>query len=306
LATQRHEQLNETMRWAALYRIESGEAALAPKPEAASHAPMHAARAGAYLRFLQSVARAAPDLRTSLLIGVGDKLPQDFALPVFCFQKKLGAKSLLLPDIDLLGARFHVGEEYQDRLDFAAKTHTAAFAGSTTGGLITEEIVRDLTVPRLRAAAYFNGNPRVDFRLPSVVQTASAQAEELLKAQPYCQKPKLSWRDQFRSRFLLSMDGNGATCARVAIALRSNSVLMKYDSEHVLYYFGGLTPWVHYAPIARDEDVEHVMRWAEKAPALFASIAEQGRLFALEYLTQERAIEYTVALLRAYEEYSFL
>jgi hypothetical protein len=119
---------------------------------------------------------------------------------------------------------------------------------------------------------------------------------------PFCRKPLLSWEEQLRRRFILSMDGNGATCSRVVITLLSNSVLLKYDSDDILYYFGGMQPWVHYVPVTHDNDVEKIIDLEARNPARFEQIAAAGQKFAMTYLTRDRVYEYTKILLMLYAE----
>lgn len=183
---------------------------------------------------------------------------------------------------------------------------TAAFVGSTSGsGLqrIDAENARTLAwPPRLKSFAYFRGNLRVSFRLPAVVQCDSADTAQILKTQG-CgigrEGARELWRRQFQGRFIISMDGNGATCSRVAIALKSRCALMKYDSDSILYYFHGLQPGRHYIPIAADADVEKILD-LEAGGTSFAAVAEQGRLFAQAMLGRVAVLAYTCLLLETY------
>jgi hypothetical protein len=58
----------------------------------------------------------------------------------------------------------------------------------------------------------------------------------MLKQQLYF-RSWMSWREQLRHRFLLSLDGNGAVCARLAIGLKSNSAVVKYRSPYIFTIF---------------------------------------------------------------------
>jgi len=84
-------------------------------------------------------------------------------------------------------------------------------------------------------------------------------------------------------------------------ALKSNSVLLKYDSPHVLYYFDGLVPWTHYVPIAKHEDVDAAVALERAEPGFFAPVAANGRAFAETFLTRENVLFYTAALLSLYQ-----
>jgi tetratricopeptide (TPR) repeat protein len=296
------ETSNESRSWIAIFDIANNDVTVRAKPHHLAVPTLLNDRTERYRQFFRSVLPfLPPGFSTTLCMGMGDALPSSFEAPLFCFQKSAGLNALLLPDIDFLNHDFYAGQE-PDRLTYHEKLSGAVFAGSTTGGLITPAVARDLSTPRLRAAKFFVDSNKVDFRLPNVAQCSTPEAEEILRAQPFCQKPALSWPEQLRRRMIISIDGNGATCSRVAIALHSNSVLLKYASDHALYYFGGLQPWVHYVPIAQDTDVEHIVDMEARDPERFARIAANGRLFAETYLSATAARRYTAALLSLYEE----
>ena len=303
--TQLEHQLHNVCRRAPslrLYRFASGGVVLQPRVE---HGPPHQGqedRARHYLEFFRSLAARLPHgFNATICISVHDKVlgPK---LPLFGLQRKAEEHWLLMPDIDFLINQFHEEAHFQDSQSYADKVPRAVFAGATSGGLHTVERILAGETPRLRAAAFFDGRLDVDFRLPSIVQCVDEEARQLLAAQPYCQRPVLQWSEQFRSRFMLSMDGNGATCSRVAVALASNGVLLKYESDDMLYYFDGLVPHVHYVPIATDQDVLDVLAAERFEPGRYLPVAEASRQFAAQYLTRDRVSEYMVRLLTGYAD----
>ncbi len=300
-AARRFGALNANARWACLFHFAGGSVRLEDKPAEAAPDDLQKDRAQRYLRFFESVAPMLPDdFETTICVGVGDKVTSKESVPVFGFQKEIGASTILLPDIDLLNNDFYEAPGYEDARSYTSKTREAVFAGGTTGGLITPEIARSLSLPRLRAAAYFTGSPDVDFRLPDIVQCTTPQAEAILREQPFCQTEYMPWSEQLVRRFIISMDGNGATCSRVAIALLSSSVLLKYESNDVLHYFSGLQPWQHFVPVREDGDVAWIMAQEALAPEVFERIAMNGRDFARSYLSRSSAQLYTAMLLKLY------
>jgi len=260
-------------------------------------------RAAFYRAMLEeAVLRFAPELDVLICLSVAHGAHALDDLPTFALQKQSGRPVLLLPDIDFLVSHYYEDPCHTDALAYDEKRDHAIFVGRTTGrGIINEEKVRRLAVPRLHAAAHFHGNPDVTFRLPWLVQTESPEVTAMLAELPYCGGNTVTWWEQRAEKFLISMDGNGATCSRVAIALRSNSVLLKYDSPHLLYYFGGLAPWTHYVPIARHEDVDAAIALERAEPGFFAPVAALGRSFAETFLTRENVLFYTAALLSLYQ-----
>ena len=295
--------LNATEPNVFLFSLSNGRATLADKPLAARHEfyALSHSRARGYQMFLDTVAREhCPELDMPLAVYVGDAALAAPAVPVFAFQKPRGNRSLLLPDPDFLGSHFYAAADERDALDYAEKTCTAAFHGATTGGLITADMVRRLDHPRLHAFAHFRNHPRVTFRLPTIVQCDSEATAAMLRAMGAGDGRTATWAEQLRHRFLISVDGNGAACSRVARALLSNSVLLKFESPHVLYYFSALQPWRHYVPIATETEVEAVLQAEATHPGLFAPVAAAGRRFAQTLLSQAAGHRYTAQLLRLY------
>ncbi len=298
---QSFEALNTRNRHIFIYRFESGSVSMDEKPAALDVIPVEGTRAQSYLTFFNDAAKLLPaTFRTILAMGVGDKVEFVPDVPVFAFQKKRGNVTILVPDIDFLECGFYEKEGFVDTVPYALKTDRAIFVGGTTGGTVTPEVARNCSLPRLRAAKYFWGHDKVEFLLPQIVQTSTPEARQILEEMPFCQGQRMSWKQQLLYRFLISVDGNGATCSRVAISLHSNSVLLKYDSEDLLYYFHGLQPWLHYIPISREQDVEHAFDVEHWAPGVMESVAAQGKAFAARFLTRSAGEAYMAQLLQLY------
>jgi hypothetical protein len=278
--------------------IERGEVGIAAKPASAGPALYPAAheRAARYRAFLQSVVSAyTPELTTMLALSVGPTPPQAPSLPVFACHKPRGNPCVLLPDASLIGApATEPAPPYLDR------SLSAVFVGATEGGLITEDVARRHALPRLRVAARFAGHPAVQILLPDLVGCDSEATKVLLRAQGLGDGAAVSWAEQLHHRFLIAIDGNDADAARIAAALRSGGVLLAYASAHALYYQSGLTPWLHYVPIAQDEDVETVLRIEQIHNGFFAPVAAAGERFAALALSADAVRAYTASLLRAY------
>jgi len=288
--------LNAAHPWVFMFRITRHGATLVEKSNA--DAPGQR-RAGYYLRFLDRVARQA-GVEVLIAADLNDAPMASTGIPLFSFQKPTGSPNILMPDIDFLKPTHNSLPAWPtaDWRPWSRKSHSAVFAGATTGGRVTRQAVDRLSLPRLRAGVFFQDKPEVVFRLPLLVACDSAETEATLRAMGFGVGP-LTWREQFRHRCILSMDGNGATCSRVVIALRSNSVLLKYNSDHQLHYFAALTPWRHYVPIAQDSDVLDIL---QKPTADLHAIAREGRRFARTFLTRRAIERYMATLLRLYAD----
>ncbi len=297
--------LNATRPWTFLFSVGPHGATVLPKPASIDTGGEAAQRRLTYYRkFLDGAARKA-GLAEAITIAVdlNDDPQSSSEVPVFAFQKVTGSNNVLIPDVDFLLAADNSLPSWlvSDHVPWWHKKNSAVFAGSTTGGPITAEVVRTMSLPRLRAGRFFRDKPGVDYRLTNIVGCDTPETEATLRQMGFGAH-RLSWRAQFRHRFIISMDGNGATCSRVAIALRSRSVLLKYGSDRQLYYFYGLVPWEHYVPIDEDGDVLAVLSSAREQPKRFRDISAAGQRFARSFLTREAVECYMATLLQVYAD----
>jgi len=255
-------------------------------------------RALLYQAFIaKTLRRSKGEASVDFALDVND-FPADAAdLPIFSFQKARGAHNLLLPDVDFFHSKWYRRDH--DPLRYEEKMNSACFVGSSTGTWLTVEDIRNRETPRLRAAAYFCGNPRVSFRIANAVHCLSEEAKALLMSQPYFSS-QVGWEDQLRHRFLISMDGNGAACSRLVKGLRSNSAVIKFGSPYELYYFPALRPGGEYLLAEKEEDVERIVETEAASPGVFKEVAESGRRFAEKYLTIGSVMDYTARLLTAF------
>lgn len=292
--------LNKNTNWAAIFRFTNQNVELLNKPDENGIDPVCLNRAQCYLRFFEGVAsKLGKGLSTTICVCVADLVLGSHDLPIFPFQKSIGEPYLLLPDIEFLQYGFY--EKYTgNELPFDEKRRAAVFAGATTGGPITAETATANGTPRLQAADYFSESLRVDFRLPEIVQCVDEEAKAILREKSFCKRPRLSWEEQLRYRFLISIDGNGASCSRVVRSLLSHSVLLKYSSDNELFYFKGLEAYKHFVPIVTSADVEKALDEEARSGDRFRSIAAHGREFAIRHLNREAVEDYMCELLTLY------
>lgn len=302
----RLQQLNREVPEIGLFEIRGRGVRLVSKPGGFPTAQSQERAQGYLCHLTEALSLSGRGIDTLVAVYLRDGVGDGAGVPLFSFQKPRGHASILLPDVDFFCDRYYRSRKYIDTIPYSSKANTAAFVGATSGsGLqwINAEQARTLAwPPRLRSFAYFRGNPRVSFDLPAIVQCDSAETAQILRSRG-CgagrEGARESWRRQFHGRFIISMDGNGATCSRVAIALKSRCALMKYDSDSILYYFHGLEPGRHYIPIAADADVEKILD-LEAGGTSFAAVAEAGRQFAQTMLGRVAVLAYTCLLLETY------
>lgn len=109
--------------------------------------------------------------------------------------------------------------------------------------------------------------------------------------------------DSLKYKYLLSIDGNTCTFARMAWILYSNSVLMKHDSEEVQWYYSYLQPYENYIPIKEDfSNLEQQYKWAENNPLLATEIANNGRVLAQEVFSENGIRDALIESFNRYHE----
>ena len=302
--------LNDTCGWIFVFDVDDKFVRLRSKEAQYTDAEInddtipYVSRMLHYRQFLSDVLSVEPvGCKLTLILDVSDGGVVEESVPVFAFQKIEGSHKILVPDPDFFYYRFYEDESLRDNVCYPDKIDKAIFVGSTTSGgsIISLDDVRSLSVPRLKSAIYFRDNPLVDFLLPAIVQCENEQVENALRELGFG-VGRSSWLQQFQYKSLLSMDGNGATCSRVVVAMKSNSVLLKYQSNCLLYYFQGLRPWLHYVPILDDDDVVSVVEYQARNPEALSYISEESKSFHGQFLEKEPVHRYMGCLLRMYRE----
>lgn len=298
-----YQKCNATRHSTFLLAIRDGRVSILDKPEfysrqeldAGSDPYIYAARL--YRDFIQGVVEThCRDIDTIMALDTDDRGLSSETAPIFVISKLCGRNSVLLPHYEFIMFEFH--EADKDEIPYSDKALSAIFAGSTTGKYFDENDVRQLSFPRLRAAAFFKDHPLVDFRLTNIVQCTPG-AEKLLREMGFG-GAKCSWKEQFQNKFIISMDGNAGSCSRVTMALKSNCVLLKYDSDHIMHYYHHLVPWRHFVPISKDSDVGSVLEMEPKCPLVFDYIANEGKAFFQGYLVRHQIVNYMAVLLQMY------
>ena len=266
----------------------------------AEEIPVYAERADKYLHMIAGALRTFPMARpVTIAVDVDDEAGDQLDYPVFSFQKEVNGANILLPDFELHMLAY-LRSAPRDAKPFHSKACRATFAGSTTGGgRLSLDDVEGARFPRLRAALFFKDHPFVDFRLPSIVQCETREVEDRLRAMGFGHA-RMSWDETFDAKFVISVDGNGATCSRMAIALASNCALLKYVQQYSLFYSPALIAGHHYIPVFEDQDVVRAIDHERAHPGYFEHVASAGTLFARDVLSQAAVHTYLATLLTAF------
>lgn len=260
-------------------------------------------RSDAYQAFIQTVLnerRCA--INTTLAYVLNDRHIFKETIPVFGYQKRNFDTTIMLPDIEFLQYDFYQDGIYADALPFQLKRAAGLFVGGTSGaGIISKRKVVERQVPRINSALFFRDKEDVDFFIAKIGQIDGEETKQAILDLDLAGRP-MRWPDHYEYKFHLSMDGNGATCSRVVLSLKSNSVLIKYTSEWGLFFFPLLRAGEHFIEVRSDQDVLSLISLEKQHPGYWSHIAKSGQDFYRTYLTRERLIDYSSYVLKEYAE----
>ena len=254
-------------------------------------------RCAIYLEFIKSICSHYSIFdRFSIALCVGDLTPESNEFPIFGLQKKIGSRTILIPDPEFMTSNFYCNQ-FQE-VQHKYKRNKIIFCGSSTGMMLdTESVINDAS-ERLYLAARFDGNPDVLIKIGAATQCLTADAVAMLHGKPYFQP--LSWSEQLMYKALLSIDGNGATCSRVVLALKSQSVLLKYQSKSILYYHAGLIPWKHFIPVCDAADLDNISDLLIRNKIDTESIVRNANIFFEDNLRENCVKLYMYYVLKSF------
>ena len=251
--------------------------------------------------FKNALRRSSKPMQVSLAISTGDTIDFSAEYPIFCLQKTVDAPTILIPDVDF-GNFDYYDDAFTDR-HFLQKMDQVIFCGSSTGTILTDDDVINNKSDRLKLAHRFVDHDDIIIKIGSAVQCVSESGLNILRRKPYFEA--IPWPDQLRRRYILSIDGNGATCSRVVLTLRSQSLLLKYRSNERLFYFHGLQPMVHYVPISDAEDLLCKLSALRTGEINAVQIVKNANAFFKKHLRRKSVEEYLINLITVFQSNYF-
>ena len=286
-------------------------------------------RIRAYLNLFTMVARYDRQLSLTIWVSPKDRCPGNNVaagmpptsdrivktfpnVPIFCFQRFDENKhAILLPEIQMLYSDFYSLErEYKDRYVWEKKNgRIPYFRGSITGpgeGLHNQRIRvcsghavhEDLVIRKLHNRSH------VDCALFAPNTSDVHMLDALRKNGTVILEETSSWDDAVKHKYLLLLDGHGASCLRVFRVLISNSVALKMETTPLvkkssLFYFYALEAWKHFVPVNETNMLE-VVQVLERNPEIAKRITQDSTEFAQKHITREMCIRYTHLLLTSF------
>jgi hypothetical protein len=213
-------------------------------------------------------------------------------VPSMVFAKKSSDRMpVLVPDPYMI-ANFGNKLMIQDPVPFDQKIPTIFFAGGTTGSM------DPLKNQRLRLAEWGQGidDGKVRIGITNVVQmsqdaVAKAYGPKVVKMM----MPSVTQQDQYRYKYLLSVDGNTAGWDRPIWIANSKSLLMKYASDQMLWYYPMLQEDHHYVGVDTNSMMDKY-NFLQNNPAVCQWMIANANDFVRNYASSLAATLYMTQL----------
>ncbi len=196
----------------------------------------------------------------------------------------------LLPDPFMVG-NYGNRLTIEDPILRKDKNNKIGFYGVTTGNRNASKN------ERLKLCEWSVANR--DFSECYITGIAQMEREDILKAYPdkinqMIHQPVDQYQ-QYSYKYLLSIDGNTASWDRLCWIMNSQSVLMKYYSNEILWYYPLINDGVHYKGVNID-NMKDTFMFLESNPGLVEFINLNANLFIKNYITPLNTILYTTYL----------
>ena len=183
---------------------------------------------------------------------------------------------------------------------WAAKSPTAIWRGSTTGGLYTPSTYHTFTRYQLALLSRHNRTGLIDAKLTHCSQCEpNDEMERLLRTQlgDHFQRDLVNAEQLTHYRALIDVDGNSWS-SRLPQLMASGAAVLKQASPYREFWYDLLRPDTHYIEVARNvSDVEHL---TEAAVERGGAVAVNALRFARQYLTEAAVRLYAQHVLSEY------
>ncbi len=209
---------------------------------------------------------------------------------------KAHAQPVLLPDPFMLsnyGGRLSIA----DNIPYDQKQDKVGFFGVTTGHTDPQHNHRlklcQWSKAHRDATEFFITNiAQIE---PSVVSRAYPDLEAIMH-------PPIAQEQQYNYKYILSMDGNTASYDRPPWAMNSRSLLFKYRSNDILWYYPLLHEGTQFVGVDDANDILNKRLYFNANPGHAQYIIQNANHFVKTFLTPATTLLYTTYLFEAMAE----
>lgn len=265
-------------------------------------------RLNSMIKALKTIHEIAPLPNIRFLVSLADRYDRPYFFyyteaPVFTVSKEKGfTRSILFPKSLWSEDRENLLKDIQQgslKKPWENRKKIAFWRGSASSDY--HFVHWDLT-SRPRVVIYSHENPLfIDAGLLENHYTEGFKSswQHWLRHEN-CFKPFVSPEEQLQYRYLVAIDGK-ATPESLTWQLFSGSTVLKTESHLKEWYYAGLKPFIHYLPIDSSiRDLKEKIQWLRDNDEIAKNIAENAKLFAETWLTDESSFAYIYKLLHAY------
>jgi hypothetical protein len=200
----------------------------------------------------------------------------------------------LIPDpymIENFGGKLQI----KDDVPFEKKINRVCFVGGTTGSMDPIEN------QRLMMADWALDKPFAFVKISNVVQLKEDMVRRAYAKFDQMVSPLLSIPEQHHFKYLMSVDGNTACWDRLVWIANSKSLLMKYKSDQVLWYYPMFVHDQHYVEVTKN-NLEQKYMFYENNPSTMQWIVSNANHFASSYVNHVTSLMYTARLFENFSE----
>lgn len=254
-------------------------------------------------KIIKSVRYSIPE--GTYLLALHDAAPHSYAVPVLAFaadQQLIDSKdAILMPDpfaLKSYSKLFLKVDLKATKYPWQKKIAKVFFRGSAYGAGIANNDINGF--PRLRFMNYAANLAIADVGFTNYTSQLNADFTKRLAALHPLKAP-VSEGDAQAYKYLIDVDGNTCSFARMAWILYSNSVLFKHASNQAQWYYAQLKPYEHYLPINADfSNLTDQFTWAEANPHAAKRIAANGHKIARQIFSHTNILQSTAEAFKRY------
>lgn len=224
----------------------------------------------------------------NFLCVFGDSVNHDKNYPIFTKARKIndGYNKILLK----LNSNYHCNMLKNIKnidIPFSSKNNKLLWRGTLTGKHVHG--LRHLIVKKFQNHA----NKNIDIKFYKSAQHMDVTGYNIV--------PKLSYTEQLKFKFIISIEGNDVA-TNLKWALLSNSVVLMPECKIASWFMEDhLIPYVHYIPLSRDfEDLEAKYEWCLNNLKDCEQISKNATLYMERFMNEDVEKRITTKVIDAY------
>ena len=226
-----------------------------------------------------------------------------YKAPVFAACKeKENSSAVLIPDFQTLSFiqnnmtnNIHCGNT---KYPWLSKKNKAFWRGATTGGFY--RIHNYENFPRIKLVKLSTEFPDLlDAKFNQIWKVDNGTHKKIIELN-YIGNT-ISIDEHLKYKYQILIDGNAASWSRAYWQFHGNSVVLKQDSNYIVWHNELFKPWIHYIPFNHDcKDLIKKIQWAKENDEAAKKIAEAAYIQAHNNLRYIDILLYFYALITEY------